>query len=82
MGHPARRRERAENKRVLFPVRLVSFDALRDWELVDADEGRDLAKEIREFYIPDFSEWKSHDLYVRELEKLLRDLRTEGAGSF
>ncbi len=69
-------RERGEKKRVLFPVRLTSYEALRDWELFDADEGRDLAAEIREFYIPDFSEWKSHDLYVKELEKLLRDLRT------
>jgi len=30
----ARKRERTEKKRVLFPVRLVSYDALRDWELV------------------------------------------------
>ena len=73
----ARKRERVEKKRVLFPVRLTPYDALRDWELFDADEGRDLAVEIREFYIPDFSQWKSHGLYVEELEKLLRDLRTE-----
>ena len=73
----ARKRERVEKKRVLFPVRLTSYETIRDWELFDADEGRDLAAEIREFYIPDFSEWKSHDLYVKELEKLLRDLRTE-----
>jgi hypothetical protein len=37
----------------------------------------DLATEIREYYIPDFSEWKNHDFYVKEFEKLLRDLRTE-----
>ena len=28
-----------------------------------------MATEIREYYIPDFSEWKNHDLYVREFEK-------------
>ena len=43
----ARRRERTEKKRVLFPVRLVSFEAIRDWELFDADEGTNLAVEIR-----------------------------------
>jgi uncharacterized protein YjbI with pentapeptide repeats len=75
----ARKRERTEKKRVLFPVRLVSFDAIRDWELFDADEGKDLATEIREYYIPDFSEWKSHDPYQREFEKLLRDLRTDAS---
>jgi len=72
----ARQREVAENKRVLFPVRLASYEALREWKLFDGDEGEDLATEIREYYIPDFSEWKKHDLYVREFEKLLRDLRT------
>jgi len=77
----ARKRERTEKKRVLFPVRLASFEAIRDWELFDADEGKDLAVEIREYYIPDFSAWKNHDPYQKEFEKLLRDLRTEGAKS-
>ena len=73
--------EVTEKKRVLFPVRMAAFEAIRDWELFDADEGRDLATEIREYYIPDFREWKNHNSYVREFEKLLRDLRTEGARS-
>jgi hypothetical protein len=77
----ARKREVAEKKRVLFPVRLASYEALREWKLFDGDEGEDLATEIREYYIPDFSEWKNHDLYVREFEKLLRDLRTDGAAA-
>lgn len=77
----ARRRERVEGKRVLFPVRLASFDALRGWKLFDSDEGKDLATEIREYYIPDFSEWKNHDPYQREFGKLLRDLRADAAGS-
>ena len=54
-------------------------EAPREWNLFDADEGEDLATEIREYYVPDFSEWKNHDLYAREFEKLLRDLRTEEA---
>lgn len=75
----ARKREVVEKKRVLFPVRLASYDALRDWKLFDADQGEDLATEVREYYIPDFSEWKDHDLYKKEFEKLLRDLRTESS---
>jgi hypothetical protein len=73
----ARKRERTEKKRVLFPVRLVPFEGIRDWELFDADEGKDLAVEIREYYIPDFSDWKNHDSYAKGFEKLLRDLKTE-----
>jgi uncharacterized protein YjbI with pentapeptide repeats len=76
----ARKRERTdkEKKRMLFPVRLVSFEAIQDWELFDADEGKDLAIEIREYYIPDFSDWKNHDSYAEGLKNLLRDLKTEG----
>ena len=75
----ARKRERTEKKRVLFPVRLVSFEAVRDWELFDADEGKDLAFEIREYYIPDFSDWKNHDSYAEGFKNLLRDLKAEGS---
>jgi TIR domain-containing protein len=75
----ARKRERTEKKRVLFPVRLVSFEAIRDWELFDVDEGKDLAVEIREYYIPDFSDWKNHDPYAKGLQNLLRDLKTDGS---
>ena len=75
----ARKRERTEKKRVLFPVRLASFEAIRDWELFDADEGRDLAVEIREYFIPDFSDWKNHDSYAKGFENLLRDLKAEGS---
>jgi hypothetical protein len=73
----ARKRERTEKKRVLFPVRLVSFEAIRDWELFDADEGKDLATEIREYFVPDFSDWKNHDSYTEAFQNLLRDLKTE-----
>lgn len=62
----------------MFPTRLVSFETIRDWELFETDEGKDLATEIREYYIPDFSNWKNHDSYAKEFEKLLRDLKTEG----
>jgi uncharacterized protein YjbI with pentapeptide repeats len=75
----ARNRELAETIRVLFPVRLTPWDEIKRWKLFNADEGRDLATEIREYYIPDFSEWKSHDPYQREFEKLLRDLRTDAS---
>ena len=61
--------------RLLFPVRLLPFDALRGWECFDADRGRDSAKEIREYFIPDFSEWKEHEKYKEAFERLLRDLK-------
>jgi uncharacterized protein YjbI with pentapeptide repeats len=74
----ARKRETKEGKRVLFPVRLVGFERLRDWECFDADTGKDSAREIREYFIPDFSNWKEHDSYQAGLGKLIGDLKSSG----
>ena len=41
----ARKREINEGKRVLFPVGLVEFQALKTWERFDADTGIDSARE-------------------------------------
>jgi hypothetical protein len=76
----ARKREVREQRRVLFPIRLVDFDTLRDWECFDADTGKDSAREIREYFIPDFSEWKDHDSYRQAFERLLQDLKAAAVG--
>jgi hypothetical protein len=73
----ARRREIREHRRMLFPVRLVDFETLRDWECFDADTGKDSAREIREYFIPDFSNWKNHDDYQKAFERLRHDLRAK-----
>jgi uncharacterized protein YjbI with pentapeptide repeats len=73
----ARKREVKEQKRVLFPVRLVNYPTIEKWECFDADTKKDLATEIREYYLPDFSHWKDHDRYKQEFDRLLRDLKAE-----
>jgi hypothetical protein len=75
----ARKREVKEGKRVLFPVRLVEFAVLRDWECFDADTGKDSAREIREYFIPDFSNWKDHDSYQTAFQRLVKDLKAEAS---
>ncbi|MGA2592873.1 MAG: toll/interleukin-1 receptor domain-containing protein [Bryobacteraceae bacterium] len=75
----ARRRELRENRRMLFPVRLVDFETVRDWECFDGDTGKDSAREIREYFIPDFCNWKDFDSYETAFERLVRDLKTEAA---
>lgn len=63
----ARKRELNEERRILFPIRLgLSFKELREWECFDVDTGKDSAREIREYFIPDFSHWKNHDAIVRK----------------
>lgn len=73
----ARKIEGIEKRRMLFPVRLVSFESLRQWECFDADTGKDSAREIREYYIPDFSDWKDHKNYKSGFDRLLKDLKAE-----
>jgi hypothetical protein len=71
----ARERETLEKRQVLFPIRLVDFEMIQQWECFDADTGKDSAKEIRGYFIPDFSRWKSHDAYQQAFDRLLRDLK-------
>ena len=73
----AHQKERKEGKTVLFPIRLCDFQAIRDWRYPDADTGKDLAREIREYYIPgDFENWKNHDAFEAAFAKLMTGLRT------
>ncbi len=67
--------ELREKRRKLFPIRLVSYERLQAWECFDSDTGEDLAREVREYYIPDFTNWKEHDSFETEFAKLLKALR-------
>jgi uncharacterized protein YjbI with pentapeptide repeats len=71
----ARRTEMKEKRRKLFPIRLVDFETIREWECFDADSGKDLACEVREYFIPDFSNWKDNEAFEAAFRKLLKDLK-------
>lgn len=73
----ARKVEVKEKRRKLFPIRLVDFETVKNWKCFDADTGKDLAVEVREYFIPDFSNWKDHDTFEASFSRLLRDLRAE-----
>ena len=73
----ARKREVEQKKHILLPIRLVDFEVIRKWECFDADTGKDSAREIREYFIPDFSNWANHHSYRQAFEKLLEDLKGE-----
>ena len=73
----ARRAEIEENRRKLFPIRLVDFSRIRKWKCLDSDSGRDLAVEVREYFIPDFSNWKDYDSFEAAFNRLLADLKAE-----
>lgn len=72
----ARKVERTEKRRKLFPIRLMDMKTLREWECLDSDTGEDLAEEVRKYHIPDFSNWKNHDAFETAFARLENDLRT------
>jgi hypothetical protein len=75
----ARQKELNQNRQVLFPISLVPYTNIREWKCFDADTGKDSAREIREYHIPDFSDWKNHDQYQKAFERLVTDLKAEGS---
>jgi hypothetical protein len=71
----ARARETAEGRQVLIPIRLLPFEALQGWSLLDTQSGKDVAAEVREYHIPDFSNWKDQSSFDAAASKLVDDLR-------
>ncbi len=64
----------------MIPVRLVSYEAMQSWEYIDSSE-KDLAEEMRQYFIPDFSKWDSDNrAYQAEFAKLVRDLKAVRSG--
>src|SRR6266545_4680749 len=71
----ARKAELQDKRRKLFPIRLVDFEVFQTWECHDSMTGADLAEEVRQYFIPDFTDWKNHDAFEATFAKLLRDLK-------
>lgn len=69
------RRERAENRRILFPVSIVPYEIVAAWECFDADLGIDLAEKVREYFIPDFSEWRDRSVVNKSYASVLSALK-------
>jgi hypothetical protein len=71
----ARKREKERGQEILFPIALCPFKRIKEWEYFDSDVGKDSAREVREYHIPNFSKWKAdQDAYQREFAKLLKAL--------
>jgi hypothetical protein len=53
------------------------MEVIKAWRCPDPDTGEDLAREVRKYHIPDFSNWKNHDAFEAGFAKLLRDLKAD-----
>lgn len=71
----ARAKEQQKERQMLFPLTLAPFERIREWKCFDADTGTDSAREIREYFLPDFSNWTDPESYQRAFNRLLRDLK-------
>lgn len=69
--------KRERGKPDLFPLRLVSMEAIHECKAFDSDSGKYLADELSEYFIPDFSNWKDPDQFEATFARLLKDLRAE-----
>jgi hypothetical protein len=72
----ARRREVKEKRQILFPVTLAPFEQVAQWECFDADVGKDIAVELREYFIPDFSNWHDDRSFESQAKKVVDGLRS------
>ncbi|WP_395739924.1 TIR domain-containing protein [Prosthecobacter sp.] len=71
----ARKAERKTGQRKLFPIRLVDHATLQEWECFDADSKEDIAREVRQNFIPDFTSWKDDDAFEAAFARLLKSIR-------
>jgi hypothetical protein len=67
-------RELSEDRRVIYPVSICSLEELGRWRELDPSTGRDQVRQVRERFIPNFSNWQDHYSYRQVLGALLRDL--------
>jgi hypothetical protein len=73
----ARQHESREKRQMLFPISLVPFEKIRQWTAPDPDTGSDTAREIRGYFIPDFSNWRNEAAYEAGLRQVLDGLRAD-----
>lgn len=71
----ARKIELESGRRKLFPIRLLDYETLQQWVCMDTASVEDVAEEVRSYFIPDFSNWKSYDDFEKGFARLLDDLK-------
>jgi hypothetical protein len=68
-----------ENRRVLYPICVCPPEELASWEEIDPNSGKDSARELGEYFIPIFSNWRDHFSYRQVFAEFLRDMQADSA---
>jgi len=77
----AKQKEEKEGNQVLFPIAITSMDKIKSWQCFDSDSGKDVAKEVREYFIPDLSNWQNDEAFRVNAAKLLKGLQQANPSS-
>jgi uncharacterized protein YjbI with pentapeptide repeats len=73
--YQAEHHKRKTGREFLFPIALCPYEKILEWKLFDADSGRDMAREIRTYFIQDFSDWQNDIAFEAAFARLLKSLR-------
>ncbi len=71
--------EGQQGNRKLYPLGLASIKSIQAWECFDATAGEDLADKVREYFIPDFTNWEANVDYQKAFQRLLKDLKEDNS---
>lgn len=77
--HRAFARQRKEGRNILFPISIVPREQVRKWSSFDADSGKDLAVELREFLIPSITDWKDDRAFKQFVDSIAKGLAANDA---
>ena len=75
--HRAYQRQRREKQNILFPISIVSYSKVKEWQSFDADSGKDLAVELREYLIPCIDDWTDDTKFSVFIDSIARGLAAD-----
>lgn len=69
-----RLREQEEDRRIIFPVRLLPAERVRSWKCLDPETEEDVAAHLQNYFVPDFTNWQNDGPFLSAWRRLLSDL--------
>lgn len=72
-------RQRTEQRDILFPISLMPYENLRNWQCFDADAGSDIASEIRQYLIPSIHPAASSIEFDDFVDKIVKGLTRDNS---
>ena len=70
-----------ENRRIIYPISICPVEELEKWHEIDPHTGRDFAREVRQCFVPNFSNWQDPYSNRQVFDALLRELRSAASRS-